>query len=176
MANRSKKAVLSARIDPFLKAGLELAATTQNEKIVALLEYGIQGVLSTTVVDDPFGDKPDDKTSFILLMEKIWSEDEIVYKLRVGGLGFKYAELETVDVATLVSNDDYFKGDFKLFGDLKVNRSKVNYMPANISIDLELVREEWSTLNEYVKFIQRNKSLDVNYHSFKTMIKNNKSN
>lgn len=175
MANRSKKAVLSARIDPFLKAGLELAATTQNEKIVALLESGIQGVLSTTAVDDPFGEKPDDKTSFISLMKKIWSDDEVVYKLRVGGLGFKYAELETVDVATLVANSDYFKGDFKLFGDLTVNRLKVNYMPKNISVDLELVRAEWETLHEYARFIQRNKSLEVNYQSFKTMIKSSKS-
>lgn len=176
MANRSKKSVLSARVDPFLKAGLELAASTQNEKIVALLENGIQGVLSSTLVDDPFGENQNDKTSFIEIMKKIWSDDEIVYKLRVGGLGYKYSELEAVDVATLVANDDYFKGDFNLFGDLKVNRSKVNYMPTIISIDLELVRDEWDTLNEYVKFIQKNTSLDVNYHGFKAMIKKTKSN
>ncbi|MGG5291350.1 hypothetical protein [Pseudomonas shirazensis] len=172
MANRSKKAVISARIDPLLKAGLELAATTQNEKIVALLECGIQGVLSATVVDDPFGEKPDDKTSFIELVEKIWSEDDVVYKLRVGGLGFKYADLETVDIATLVSRDEYFRGDFNLYGDLKVNRSAASYMPAEIHIDLELVRGEWAMLNEYVRFIQKNKILDVNYHGFKAMIKN----
>lgn len=172
MANRSKKAVISARIDPLLKAGLELAATTQNEKIVALLESGIQSLLSTAVVDDPFGEKPGDKTSFLELIEKIWSEDDVVYKLRVGGLGFKYADIETVDIATIVSHNDYFFGDFNLYGDLKVNRLKASHFPAEIYIDLELVRDEWALLNEYVRFIQKNKILDVNYHGFKAMIKN----
>jgi len=170
MANRSKKAVISARIDPFLKAGLELAATTQNEKIVALLEYGIQGVLSTTLVNDPFGETADAQTSFILLMKNIWSEDEVVYKLRVGSLGFQYADLETVDMATLVANDEYFKGDFKLFGNLKVNREKVKYFPAEISLNIDLVREEFGVIADYVKFMQRNKGLNFNYHGFKKMI------
>ncbi|MNP83211.1 hypothetical protein D3C76_1820950 [compost metagenome] len=55
---------------------------------------------------------------------------------------------------------------------MKVNRSAASYMPAEIHIDLELVRDEWAMLNEYVRFIQKNKILDVNYHGFKAMIKN----
>lgn len=175
MANRSKKAVISARIDPFLKAGLELAATTQNEKIVALLECGIQGVLSTTLVDDPFGETADAKTSFLQLMKNIWSEDEVVYKLRVGGLGFKYADMETVDMATLVANNIYFMGDFNLYGDLSVKKRKVGYLPAEVWLDLDLIRDEWDFISGYVKFIERNKGLDVDYHGFKSMIKNSGS-
>lgn len=175
MANRSKKAVISARIDPFLKAGLELAATTQNEKIVALLECGIQGVLSTTLVDDPFGETADAKTSFLQLMKNIWSEDEVIYKLRVGSLGYKYADMETVDVATLVANNIYFMGDFNLFGDLTVGRKKIGYFPAEIWLDLDLIRDEWDLISGYVKFIERNKGLDVDYNGFKSMIKNSGS-
>lgn len=175
MANRSKKAVISARIDPFLKAGLELAATTQNEKIVALLECGIQGVLSTTLVDDPFGETADAKTSFLQLMKNIWSEDEIVYKLRVGCLGFKYADMEVVDMATLVANSSYFMGDFNLFGDLNLSRKKISYFPSEILLDLDLVREEWDLISGYIKFIERNKGLDVDYDGFKSMIKNSGS-
>lgn len=175
MANRSKKAVISARIDPFLKAGLELAATTQNEKIVALLECGIQGVLSTTLVDDPFGETADAKTSFLQLMKNIWSEDEVIYKLRVGSLGYKYADMETVDMATLVANNIYFMGDFNLFGDLSVGRKKIGYFPAEIWLDLDLIRDEWDLISGYVKFIERNKGLDVDYDGFKSMIKNSGS-
>ena len=175
MANRSKKAVISARIDPILKAGLELAATTQNEKIVALLECGIQGVLSTTLVDDPFGETADAKTSFLQLMKNIWSEDEVIYKLRVGSLGYKYADMETVDMATLVANNIYFMGDFNLFGDLSVGRKKIGYFPPEIWLDLDLIRDEWDLISGYVKFIERNKGLDVDYDGFKSMIKNSGS-
>ena len=45
MANRSKKVVISARITPYLKAAIDMAAAAQNEKIVtmmeALLEQGL---------------------------------------------------------------------------------------------------------------------------------------
>ena len=175
MANRSKKAVISARIDPYLKAGLELAATSQKEKIVALLEYGIRGVLGTILVEDPFGEGSEKQTSFALFFNNVWSEDEVVYKMRLGYLGEKFADKVDADMATLVVKDDYFKGDFDLFGDLNGNAKEMGLVPPTVLINLDLVRAEWDTIFGYVLFVHRNRGLLSNYHDFKKMVENSRS-
>ena len=90
-------------------------------------------------------------------------------------MGYKYADMETVDMATLVANNIYFMGDFNLFGDLSVGRKKIGYFPSEIWLDLDLIRDEWDLISGYVKFIERNKGLDVDYDGFKSMIKNSGS-
>ncbi len=175
MANRSKKAVISARIDPLLKAGLEMAATSQREKIVALLEYGISGVLTSTAIADPFSGEKGTQTAHLLLMQKVWSDDEVVYKLRIGSLGFLYADKETVDIATLVTTDEYFKGDFDLFGDLNgLLDPEIDQTVPKMLLDLDRVKAEWDFVFGYVQFVYRNRGLKSNYHDFKTMVNNSR--
>ena len=54
MANRSKKAVLSARVDPYLKAALELLAVSRNEKIVKILESCLENGMNDRIIANPF--------------------------------------------------------------------------------------------------------------------------
>ena len=51
MANRSKKVVLSARIEPRLKAALDIAAMKLEDKVVKVLEDFVADGLKRITVD-----------------------------------------------------------------------------------------------------------------------------
>lgn len=166
MANRSKKVILSARIDPSLKAGIELAAASQKEKIVAFLEYCIQGGLSTLVIADPFGKERGKQTAFSLFHSSVWSEDEVVYKLRVGYLGPDYAPLDLVDAAAVVNSEKCFSGDYDLYGDLNGNVKKLDLIAPNVRVNIDKIKREWKLILEYVEFKKKNIHLNVDYEKY----------
>jgi hypothetical protein len=170
MANRSKKVVLSARVDPYLKASLELAATAKNQKIVKMLESILLSGLEDELIDNPFY-SADSKISFMRAFNAIWSENEIVYKLRAGALGPKFAGEDLAFAAMLVTASSYFEGDFDLFGDLNgkavAGNLKLHHTP---KINLELAEKEWSTVERYVDFLATNKPFEPSYDDFKRML------
>lgn len=172
MANRSKKVVLSARIDPYLKAALEMFAASQNQKIVKLLETFLENGLDASEVDNPFpGSKNGgEKISFMSLFTAIWSDDEVLFKVRAGVLGPAYAGETTWREAMVVTGGDYFKGETDLYGDLNGQAEEFGYSPPwKYSLNLDLIREEWPMVEGYVAFIENNKPFSPSYDDYKRM-------
>ena len=172
MANRSKKAVLSARIDPYLKAGLEMLAASKDQKIVKLLEAFIQNGLERAIVVSPFHtpDYTPQKISFMDLLKAIWTEDEVLFKIRAGALGPEFAGETTWREARVATRCDYFKGDVDLYGNLNGYEGKSAYsVPEHYSLNLDLIREEWPLIEGYVSFVQNNKPFEPSYDDYKRM-------
>ncbi|MNF84889.1 hypothetical protein D3C84_672690 [compost metagenome] len=166
MANRSKKVVLSVRIDPYLKAALELAASSQKEKIVKYVEVCIGFGLGVIDKKNPFSKEKDSEVKFDILFASIWSEDEVVYKLRLGFLGGDFAEFELIEIARMVIAEKRFQGDFDLFGDLNGNVQALGFIAPDIKIDVDKVKAEWEVILEYAEFRKKNPSLQVDYEKY----------
>ncbi|MGV8887714.1 MAG: hypothetical protein ACOH2P_06590 [Pseudomonas sp.] len=172
MANRSKKVVLSARVDPYLKAGLELLAASQNQKIVKLLETFLQNGLEDASVNSPFHAHADkrEKISFMNLFKAIWTEDEVLFKVRAGALGPEYAGETTWREACVATGCDHFKGDVDLYGNLNGYEGKFAYsVPWSYELNIELIREEWPLIEGYVSFVENNKPFEPSYDDYKRM-------
>lgn len=170
MANRSKKVVLSARVDPYLKAAMELLAASQKEKIVKLLETFIENGLNDWYVKNPF--KDGEKTPFLNVFTAIWTEDEVVYKLRAAVAGSNFAGETLWRQGLVVLGDSYFKGTEPLYGDLNGLGEKWAYKPdREYLLNLQLIREEWQLIEDYVTFLENNKPFEPNYADYKKMRK-----
>lgn len=170
MANRSKKVVLSTRIAPHLKDGLELFARAKNMKIVEAVEELIDIALESYNIDSPIKDmdgrKP--KIPVSTLVSWLWSEDPILYKLRLAYLGHQYVDEETFIIAAEVMSPR-FSGDFDLF-EYTRTVAKYHKVPEAKGIDLNKVKLEWDSLSSYAKFVVSNKPLIVAYEDFLKML------
>jgi len=92
---------MSARVDPYLKAGIELLAASQRVKIVKLMEEFLEWGLETTQVENPFeSSKKMPRISFLAVLEAIWTDDDVLFQLRAGALGGR------------ISGDDIFNAAF----------------------------------------------------------------
>ncbi|AZF49172.1 MULTISPECIES: hypothetical protein [unclassified Pseudomonas] len=172
MANRSKKVVLSARVDPYLKAALELLAASRNEKIVKILESCLENGMNDRTITNPFNAPRKDlgTISFMVAFTSIWSENETLYKLRAGTLGPDFAGEELSMVAMVINDDKYFDGEFDVFGDLNGSTEKFGFTPRmQPRVDLALVEKEWPIVEEYVRFLANNKPLQPGYADYKNM-------
>jgi hypothetical protein len=172
MANRSKKVVLSARVDPYLKAALELFAASCNEKIVKILQTCVENGLSDQTVSNPIKrrEKDKDEMSFMVAFTAIWSENEILYKLRAGSLGQDFAGEELATIAMFINGDTYFDGDFDVFGDMNGYSEAYGLKPyVQLMVNLPLVEDEWPIVEEYVKFLSNNKPFQPTYSDYKKM-------
>jgi hypothetical protein len=172
MANRSKKVVLSARVEPYLKAALELFATSRNEKIVKILETCVENGLNDRTITNPFKPrhKDQEKISFMVAFTAIWSENETLYKLRAGSLGSDFAGEELAMVAMFINGKKYFAGDFDVFGDLNGSVETFGFKPhMQPMVNLPLVEEEWPIVEEYVRFLANNKPFEPGYEDYKRM-------
>lgn len=171
MANRSKKVVISARIEPRLKAALDLAASKLDEKIVTVLETFVEDGLNGIFVEtNPFkgGLMPDDsQINFMEVFDAIWDEDEVLFKLRAGAIGRAFCGERLFSEAQVVITSDEFKGDYDLFGDLngytKIWGGKID----KLFVNLERVREEWAQIEEFVTFRDNNDLTELSYDWFK---------
>lgn len=172
MANRSKKVVLSARIDPYLKAALEMFSASQNQKIVKLLETFLHNGLDDMSVVSPFHSQANGvrEISFMNLFTAIWSEDEVLFKVRAGGLGPTYAGETTWREAMVATGCDYFKGQTDLYADLNGYAIKNGYAPpSRYFVNLDLIRAEWPLIEGYVAFVENNKPFEPSYDDYKKM-------
>lgn len=171
MANRSKKVVLSARVDPYLKAALELLAASRNEKIVKILESCLENGMNDRIITNPFkAPQKLEKISFMVAFTAIWSENETLYKLRAGTLGSDFAGEELSMVAMFINDDKYFDGEFDVFGDLNGSTEKFGFKPRiQPRVNLALVEKEWPIVEEYVRFLASNKPLQPGYADYKSM-------
>jgi hypothetical protein len=170
MANRSKKVVLSTRIAPHLKDGLELFARVKNMKIVEAIEELIDVALESYHIESPLRDMDGKrgKVPVSTLISWLWSEDPIIYKLRLAYLGHQYVDEETFIIAAQVMGDR-FSGDFDLF---EYTRKAASHRrpPEARGIDIDKVRLEWNSLTSYAKFVVSNKPLVVDYDDFVIML------
>lgn len=168
MVNRSKKSVLSARVDPYLKTGLELLAESRGVKIVKLLESMIDDGLSNAAIVSPL--RKEGRVPFLTTLKAVWSEDDVLLRLRVGWLDQPLAGERTWRMGLVVSGEECFRGDFDVFGDLNGMSDTYNLKAPNTpKIDLERVQEEWHLIGEYVDFIENNKPLEPTYDQYKRM-------
>lgn len=171
MKNRSKKVVLSARVEPYLKAALDLYAVSKNEKIVKVLELFIESKLEDINIRNPLrGVKgAREKISFMTMFTAIWSEDEVVYRLRAGLLGPEMAGERDWRIA-LMATSGLFDGDYELYGDLNGLGERLKLEPRERpSINLELVKREWDLICGYVDFLENNKPFSPTYQDYKRM-------
>tara|TARA_Y100000815_G_scaffold269104_1_gene291262 strand:+ start:874 stop:1407 length:534 start_codon:yes stop_codon:yes gene_type:complete len=171
MKNRSKKVVLSARVEPYIKAALDLYAVSKNEKIVKVLEQFIESKLEDIDIRNPLRGSKDsrEKIPFMTMFTAIWSEDEVVYKLRAGLLGSEVAGKRDWHIAIMVAHDHYFNGDYDLYGDLNGLGSLKLEPQERPTINLELVKSEWDLICGYVDFLENNKPFSPTYEDYKRM-------
>jgi hypothetical protein len=172
MANRSKKVVLSARVDPYLKAALELLATSRNEKIVKILETCVENGLNDRTIPNPFKprDKDQARISFMIAFTAIWTENEVLYKLRAGSLGPEFAGESLAMAAMFVTMSKHFDGHDDVFGDLNGSVQTFGFKPhMQPKVNLQLVEEEWEIVEEYVRFLANNKPFEPSYDDYKRM-------
>lgn len=163
MTNRSKKVSLSARIPSFLKSSLDMYATASKTKTVELIENALNNML-----DNCFVVSPSDKTKNVHIFQvasSIWTEDELVYKLRLGLLGPEYAG-ELIWRASLTAVDEY-PGEFSLRPP-EGNQPWLSLLENKVNIDL--IKENWNTLIEYREFLEKNAPFHINYKEYKEKI------
>jgi hypothetical protein len=174
MANRSKKVVLSVRVDPYLKAALELFAASENDKIVKVLELCLENGLTDRDIRNPFKprDKAQEKISFMIAFTAIWSDNEVLYKMRAGTLGPDFAGEELSFISMIVLGHSYFDGDYDLFGDLNGSAETYGFKPkTRPMVNLELLEKEWPILEEYCRFLANNKPFQPGFEDYKKMRK-----
>ncbi|MDX9677011.1 hypothetical protein [Pseudomonas zeae] len=171
MANRSKKVVLSTRIAPYLKSGLELCARARNMKIVETIEELIEHALMTNSIDSPFPDKNGvrGKASVLSVVEWLWNDDPIIYTLRLGFISDQLVDRETY-VVCAETTTARFKGDFDLFEEPR-KRATYQDVYKTTALNIEKIREEWEDLCAYAKFVEANKPLKIDYEDFLRMAK-----
>ncbi|EJM77917.1 hypothetical protein [Pseudomonas sp. GM60] len=172
MANRSKKVVISARIDPQLKDALDIAASKLNKKIVKLLEELVEVGLAELTVQNPFrgGHLPDGgDMNFMTVFEAVWDQDEVVFKLRAGTIGPDFCGETISRQAKVVIGSERFKGEYDLFGDLNGHTALWGGTYEKHYVNLELVKKEWPIIESYIAFLDSNQPLVVSYEDYKKM-------
>lgn len=169
MANRSKKAMLSARVDPYLKVGLDLLAESRGVKTVKVLETILENGLSDAMVRCDL--KPGEKLlSFMLVLTAIWSDDEAILRLRAGELGPPVANERTWKISSVIREEGCFRGDDDLFGDMNGTAEKYGLVPPTCpKLNLDRVRSEWEMVGDYVDFLENNKPIEPTYEQYKAM-------
>jgi hypothetical protein len=171
MSNRSKKVVLSARVAPHLRDGLELYARVKNIKIVEAVEDLIERALEEVNIESPLrstsGDKG--KVPVSTIISWLWDPDPIIFKLRLANVSPDLVDRETY-LAYVETTSERFKGDVDIFEDVR-KRATYRDVFHKASINLERVREEWADLIAYAKFIEANKPIVVDYEDWLRMIR-----
>lgn len=178
MVNRSKKVVLSARVEPYLKDALELLAVSRNQKIVKLLETFLENSMSDWQIPNPLHWKNGQhkKISYLSVFAAIWSENRIIYELRAGALGPEFAGEELWEKSVHVLSAKYFEGTYDLFGDLNGATERYGFEPLRREmIDLDRVEREWTIIEGYVDFLRFNKPFSPSYEDYKRMLEDSKS-
>ncbi|MCW8275557.1 hypothetical protein IMF27_07455 [Pseudomonas sp. PCH199] len=172
MANRSKKVVISARIDPQLKDALDIAASKQNEKIVKLLEEFVEIGLGTLTLPNPFREgkiRFGNEINFLEVFEAVWDPDEVLFKLRAGAIGPEFCGETLSRQAKVVIGSEYFKGEYDLFDDLNGHTQIWGGTYDKHYVNLELVKKEWPIIESYIAFLDNNQPLVVSYEDYKKM-------
>ncbi|OQR35195.1 hypothetical protein BWR15_14740 [Pseudomonas sp. T] len=175
MANRSKKVVLSARVEPYLKDGLELYARLYRMKIVEALEQILEDAQHSHNVDNPFL-KPEkesfkNKTSLSVVLGDIWSSDSLIYVLRRGYIGSHMCDEQEFMVA-VETMSKRFSGDFDIFEQAKHKYAKHGreWVLVYPKIDLDRVRAEWPYLQKWAEFAINSKPAVVDYDDYLRII------
>lgn len=178
MANRSKKTVLSVRIAPYLKASLDIIASYKNKKLVAVVETLVEKEVSDFRIDIPeFFDKHntlDNKMSLGVLMSGLWTDDEVLFKLRLGVLREGLIDEYYEDLALFVITDPEYQGDIPLFGNYNKQKNLYNHAEHDYFINLDKIKADWLVLQAYITFLNINKPLELDYEDYKKMIGNAK--
>lgn len=181
MANRSKKTVLSARIEPYLKDGLELYARLRGKKIVEALEETLEEVQQGFRVRNPFradGNTFETKVALSTLIAWIWSDEPILYRLRLGFMGSEYCDAETFLIATEVMGNERFRGVNDIFDSTKKQTRHFGFEFDVIypKVNIGRVLEEWKHLEEYAQFAIRSRPAMVQYDDYLTIARRNDPN
>jgi hypothetical protein len=174
MANRSKKTVLSVRIEPSAKAALDMLAAIRQESLPVVIEELLsQAFEQQAILAPPFIKKthvsPSGTIGLGHLMRFIWVDDPELFKLRLHLLEpTALSERDQTVTGTVFKNLDIFRGDDHLF-DGKA-RQMVSDSPAIPKLSLSLVRLYWPLLNEYARFLATN-SMNVSFADYVDLLR-----
>lgn len=160
MANRSKKTVLSVRIDPPAKAALDVLAAVRGESLPAVIEDLLYKAFAHEKIAPPALLKPNILTnrgevSISTLIQFIWSADSALFKLRLHLLDpSTLNERDQTITGTVFQNLEIFGGEDVIFDEhaLKI----IEDSPAIPKVSLERVRRYWPVLTEYARFLSAN--------------------
>ena len=182
MANRSKKVVLSARIEPRLKAALDIAAMKLEDMVVKVLEDFVADGLKRITVDGGlqrvFSEKSllwgdlvpaNSQMGFMEVFDAVWDEDVVLFELRAGVVGADFCGEMLVRQAQVVIGSDYFKGEYDLFGDLNGLAEMFGGELEKQFVNLALVKKEWHWIESYAAFMKVNELVDLPYEYYKQM-------
>lgn len=175
MANRSKKVVLSARIEPYLKDGLELYARLNKMKIVEALEQILEDAQTSHGVQNPFikkgGHPHKTATTIHGLISHIWSPDSAIYLLRRGYIGSHMCD-EREYLMAVETMSKRFSGGFDIYEEAKKKYAEYGHewIMAYPLIDLEKVKAEWPYLQKWAEFAINSKPAVVDYSDYLRII------
>ena len=148
MASRSKKTVLSVRIDPVAKASLDVAANMHKQSTTKFVEQLIETVMRQQVAP-PTGEK----VELGPLIASLMTDDDLIYKLRLyavlpEGLSAK----EQVILKAVFDNPNIFEGTDQY---LPPSIAQPKKTPCT-SVSIARVRLFWPLLAEYADFMSNN--------------------
>jgi hypothetical protein len=180
MANRSKKVVLSTRIDGHLKAGLDLLAQSEDQTVVRVIERLVEDLLISSMVEVPFLKNGVKTTCSVMkVVDTLWTEDSFLFKIRIGSLGGIFTNNEVSFAANQILNNPDFAGEFDIYDGTDNLYENLGKPERDIRIDLEKAKEEWPYLSMYLAFLEKNKPMQPSYEEFKKLmndiVKNAKS-
>ncbi|WP_370601063.1 hypothetical protein [Pseudomonas nitroreducens] len=165
---RNRTEMLSLRLTPHLRAGLEVMAALRKANLSKTIASALSAALEREKVPMPNILRGSAEMTLDKLLELIWSEDEMLFKLR---MYYVLPEgLATGDhdaIAVVVSNQHLFSGSTNIFWG-----QSENVLPANQDVptfDIEKIRDSWRMLRRYVDFVRDNDDLRVSFETFCTL-------
>lgn len=148
MANRSKKTVLSVRISPYAKAGLDVLSAVRRQSLPELIESLVERELAK----ERLGSQ---QVSAQRVLRAIWTDDPLLYKLRLSC--FTGTALNPLDevAAQVVLMSPIFSGEDNLFSGpaAEIIRGIEDAIPR---VSLDKARQLWPILIGYAKFLEVN--------------------
>lgn len=165
---KTRSQMLSLRLTPQLRASLSLLAGIRRQNLSRTIELLISDAAMREQVKRPWLMKGrSELMSLSELLVLLWSDDEVIYTLRLffffpEGLGRD----ERVAAQTVAASPERYSGASSiLWGGLEdVVKPEAEIM----SFDLEAVRRDWPLLLNYAEFLRRNEKLSVSFETFLT--------
>lgn len=148
MASRSKKTVFSVRISPYAKAGLDILSAVRKQSLPELIE----SLAERELAKERVGDAQDTAQR---ILSAIWTDDELLYKLRLCCFVGEALNPRDEVAAQVVLMSPIFRGEDNLFSGPAAEIAK-EYEEGIPRVSLDKVRQLWPILLEYARFLEVN--------------------
>lgn len=176
MAIRKRSETIHLRTTPFVKSTLDVLAALNDKTATSVIESLLYEAMSRTVVAAPKFVKPEKvskgKVSLIDLMEGIYTDNELLFKLRLFLLVPSTISGDDRLACEAISNDlkledSVFSGEDKIFDE------KCSEFISDIEfpgVDTDRLAVNVNVLKKYVEFKKKNPEVDMNYRTYLEVI------